>query len=65
MIQDHIGDGKGETTALSFRTAGHGINVLFLQLHKDDSSGEVNSKIYPGYRGNLFVESITNQMFKR
>lgn len=44
MVHIYTGNGKGKTTAalgLSFRAAGHGLNVTFLEFLKDGSSGEV------------------------
>ena len=45
LVHLYEGDGKGKTTAavgLSVRFAGHGKKVLFTQLLKDGSSGEIS-----------------------
>lgn len=44
MVHIYTGDGKGKTTAalgLSFRAAGRGLRVAFLEFLKDGNSGEV------------------------
>ena len=44
MVHIYTGEGKGKTTAalgLSFRAAGRGLRVVFLEFLKDGNSGEV------------------------
>lgn len=44
LVHIYTGNGKGKTTAavgLAVRAAGHGKRVLFVQLLKDNSSGEL------------------------
>lgn len=45
LVHIYCGDGKGKTSAsigLSIRAAGHGLNVLILQLLKTQYTGELN-----------------------
>lgn len=53
LVQVYTGNGKGKTTAalgLSFRAAGHGLNVLFLQFLKPPEN----------YGEHLMAEGIPN-----
>lgn len=45
LIHVYKGEGKGKTTAcvgLTVRAAGRGKNVIFLQFHKGNETGEIN-----------------------
>lgn len=45
MIQIYCGEGKGKTSAsigAAIRAAGNGVNVVFAQFFKSDSSGEIS-----------------------
>ena len=57
-IHMYYGDGKGKTTAAvgqAVRAAGYGLQVLFFQFLKDNSS---NERIWKQYRGSPVFRGV-------